>query len=70
MTEFVSIDELTRLVRSALRLSGYTAEEIPVIEGVLMYAQLRGNNQGIVKLTGSGNHFFTHSSGLRSHTFN
>lgn len=50
----VSIDELTTLGMKALRRYGYTASEAKTILDVLMYAQLRGNNQGLVKLIGAG----------------
>ncbi len=38
----------------ALKRQGYNSKEIPVVLGMLMYAQLRGNNQGLVKLIGKG----------------
>jgi LDH2 family malate/lactate/ureidoglycolate dehydrogenase len=38
---------------SAIKKFGYTDQEAAVICDVLMYAQLRGNNQGVVKLIGS-----------------
>lgn len=50
----VSLIELRRQVERVLEKSGYNRSEIPVIADILMYAQLRGNNQGIVKLTGKG----------------
>ena len=52
--EEVPLSHLEALVRQALKKSGYTEDEVPVIEDVLMYAQTRGNNQGIIKLTGAG----------------
>jgi LDH2 family malate/lactate/ureidoglycolate dehydrogenase len=42
------------MVGAALKNLGYNEEERRVITDVLMYAQLRGNNQGIVKLIGGG----------------
>lgn len=42
------------LVKKSLKKYGYTPKEIKVIKDILMYAQLRGNNQGIVKLIGKG----------------
>ena len=33
---------------------GYDAEETRAIMEVLMYAQMRGNNQGIIKVTTNG----------------
>lgn len=50
----VSIPELNEVTRQALRYYGYTADETETIAQVLLYAQLRGNNQGIVKLIGKG----------------
>ncbi len=50
----VSIDELKDVTRRAILHYGYTSDEADVILDVLMYAQLRGNNQGIIKLIGAG----------------
>jgi LDH2 family malate/lactate/ureidoglycolate dehydrogenase len=50
----VRLDELKRTTLKVLSESGYPPEEAAVILDVLMYAQLRGNNQGIVKLIGAG----------------
>ncbi|MFC1711099.1 Ldh family oxidoreductase [Patescibacteria group bacterium] len=50
----VKIAELKKLARSALIKYGYDAKEVKVILDVLIYAQLRGNNQGLVKLIGAG----------------
>jgi len=50
----VSIDELKDVTRKVLLASGYDESEADIILDVLMYAQLRGNNQGIVKLIGAG----------------
>ncbi len=50
----VSVDELKQTTLKALARSGYPEDEAQVILDVMMYAQLRGNNQGIVKLTGAG----------------
>lgn len=46
--------ELKKLTRDALIKYGYSEEEASVLEEVLLYAQLRGNNQGVVKLIGAG----------------
>lgn len=48
------ISELDNLATQALKNQGYNDEEIPIIRSMLMYAQLRGNNQGLVKLIGKG----------------
>lgn len=50
----VKINELEELGRKALFKYGYNEEESQIILGMLMYAQLRGNNQGLVKLIGRG----------------
>jgi len=50
----VKLDELKDLTKKALLKYGYSEAETEVIQEVLLYAQLRGNNQGIVKLIGSG----------------
>ncbi|HEY4486175.1 MAG TPA: Ldh family oxidoreductase [Candidatus Paceibacterota bacterium] len=50
----IKIDELNELVGTVLQKQGYSSEESKIITEVLMYAQLRGNNQGVVKLIGLG----------------
>ncbi len=50
----ISVHELDQLTVRALRNQGYGDGEIQVIKKVLLYAQLRGNDQGIVKLIGKG----------------
>jgi L-2-hydroxycarboxylate dehydrogenase (NAD+) len=50
----ISISELEDLTARAVRSYGYSEEEVRVISDVLLYAQLRGNNQGVVKLIGKG----------------
>lgn len=50
----VSIAELKKLTEQAIRNYGYDEKEAVAIREVLLYAQFRGNNQGIVKLIGSG----------------
>lgn len=50
----VLLTQLRQQIETILAKSGYDASEIAVIADILMYAQLRGNNQGIVKLTGKG----------------
>lgn len=49
-----SVTELNSLATKALKKYGYSDQESAVILELLMYAQLRGNNQGIVKLIGNG----------------
>ncbi|MEP6986832.1 MAG: Ldh family oxidoreductase [Chloroflexota bacterium] len=50
----VQVDELKRVTLQVLARSGYPPDECETILNVIMYAQLRGNNQGIVKLIGAG----------------
>lgn len=50
----IQLAELKTLSLNALKKYGYSDEESAVILDLLMYAQLRGNNQGIVKLIGKG----------------
>jgi L-2-hydroxycarboxylate dehydrogenase (NAD+) len=50
----VKISELQDLGRRALRFYGYNEQESQAILGILMYAQLADNNQGLVKLIGKG----------------
>lgn len=50
----VTVDALKRVTLQVLVGSGYPDDEAQTILDVLMYAQLRGNNQGIIKLIGVG----------------
>jgi len=50
----VKIIEIQSLALQALKKYGYTDSESSIILKILMYAQLRGNNQGLVKLIGKG----------------
>lgn len=50
----VSLDEVRETALRILRGSGYPEDEARTVLDVLMYAQMRGNNQGIVKLVGAG----------------
>jgi len=50
----IKVTELKDLTLKALSKYGYSAEESAVISEVLLFAQLRGNNQGVVKLIGKG----------------
>lgn len=50
----IKLTELKDLVNKALANQGYTVEESATMSNVLLYAQLRGNNQGVVKLIGAG----------------
>ena len=50
----IKISELKDLGLKALEKYGYTDDEANIILEILLYAQLRGNNQGIIKLIGKG----------------
>ena len=50
----VKLSELKEVTEKALSYYGYTDEESEIIMDVMLYAQIRGNNQGIVKLIGAG----------------
>jgi L-2-hydroxycarboxylate dehydrogenase (NAD+) len=50
----VRVEELKKTTLQVLARSGYPDDEAQTILDVLMYAQLRGNNQGVVKLIGAG----------------
>lgn len=50
----VSIDALKLATHQALLNSGYTEQETETIAEIILYAQLRGNNQGVIKLVGAG----------------
>ena len=50
----VSIDELKTATRRAIAAQGYGAEDTEIVLEIIMYAQLRGNNQNVIKLLGPG----------------
>ncbi len=50
----IKLKELKKISRKALLKYGYSQSETEIILKMLMYAQLRGNNQGIIKLIGRG----------------
>jgi len=50
----VSIDNLKTVTRRAILNQGYSADDTETILEIIMYAQLRGNNQNVVKLIGAG----------------
>ena len=50
----IALGELEELTARAVRRYGYRDDEIRTISDVLLYAQLRDNNQGIVKLIDKG----------------
>jgi L-2-hydroxycarboxylate dehydrogenase (NAD+) len=50
----IPLKELEGLTSRALKKYGYDDVETAIIAEMLLYAQLRGNNQGVVKLIGKG----------------
>src|SRR5512147_2790949 len=50
----IDLKELEELTTRALKNYGYDDTETATIRDMLLYAQLRGNNQGVVKLIGKG----------------
>ena len=50
----IELKELEALTAKALKNYGYDDAETATIREMLLYAQLRGNNQGVVKLIGKG----------------
>ena len=50
----IALSELQDLTKKAILKYGYSEDESKIIFDMLMYAQLRGNNQGIIKLIGRG----------------
>lgn len=46
----VPVVDLREKISSVLKMQGHTATDAAVITDLLMYAELRGNNQGIMKL--------------------
>ena len=50
----VQISEINEVILSVLKKFGYSNKESEIIRDILLFAQLRGNNQGVVKLIGNG----------------
>jgi LDH2 family malate/lactate/ureidoglycolate dehydrogenase len=50
----IKLTELKDLTKKAILWYGYNEKEAEAIQDILLYAQLRGNNQGVVKLIGKG----------------
>ena len=50
----VGIEELREVTRRAIGAQGFNAADSEVILEIIMYAQLRGNNQNVIKLLGPG----------------
>lgn len=49
-TVTVAVDRLTEIVDGALGKIGVSGDDIETVRDVLLYAELRGNNQGLVKI--------------------
>ena len=52
--ELVAIPEVEKLLRDGIRSIGYNNADTEVMKDAMMWAQLRNNNQGIIKLTSGG----------------
>jgi LDH2 family malate/lactate/ureidoglycolate dehydrogenase len=50
----VSIEALRAATRKAIRAQGFDRADTEVILAIILYAQLRGNNQNVIKLLGAG----------------
>ncbi len=50
----VAIDELRDVTRRAIAAQGFDQADTEVMLDIIMYAQLRGNNQNVIKLLGAG----------------
>jgi LDH2 family malate/lactate/ureidoglycolate dehydrogenase len=50
----IKVTELVEITHKAILHYGFNEQEASAIEDILLYAQLRGNNQGVVKLIGKG----------------
>ena len=50
----ITVEELEELTSRAIEKYGYKDKEVQVIRDVLLYAQMRDNNQGVVKLIDKG----------------
>ena len=50
----VSIDQLREVTRRAISAQGYDQADTEVMLEIILYAQLRGNNQNVIKLLGAG----------------
>lgn len=48
----IAIDELNSIVEKSLHAIGVPETDIATVKDILMYAELRGNNQGLVKIVG------------------
>ena len=48
----IAVDELNSIVEKSLHAIGVPKTDIGTVKDILMYAELRGNNQGLVKIVG------------------
>jgi len=48
----VAVDQLNSIVEKSLATIGVPEADITTVKDILMYAELRGNNQGLVKIVG------------------
>jgi L-2-hydroxycarboxylate dehydrogenase (NAD+) len=52
--ETVPLPEVDRLLMNGIRSIGYNDADATIMKDAMMWAQLRDNNQGIIKLTSGG----------------
>ncbi len=50
----IAIDELREVTRRAIAAQGFDQADTAIMLDIIMYAQLRGNNQNVIKLLGAG----------------
>ncbi len=50
----VAIDQLREVTRRAISAQGFDRADAEIMLEIIMYAQLRGNNQNVIKLLGAG----------------
>ena len=50
----IPLEELRSATRSAIAAQGFDEADTEVILDIILYAQLRGNNQNVIKLLGAG----------------
>jgi hypothetical protein len=50
----IPVDRLIELTEKSLRGIGVPEDDIEIVRDVLLYAELRGNNQGLVKIPARG----------------
>ncbi len=50
----VAVDQLREVTRRAVAAQGFDRADTEVVLDIIMYAQLRGNNQNVIKLLGAG----------------